>query len=142
MKLLLLFCLALGFFISLPAQYADTSVYKQQADYLKKSNKQKTAGWILLGGGAGLTSIGLIVGVSTVWNDILEGDTRGSSRGPILMVTGLVSMASSVPLFIAAGKNRRKAAASVSFKMENATIISQGVVSNNRYPSVAMLVRF
>lgn len=141
MKPLLFFCLALGFFTHSTAQYADSTAYKLQADYLNKSRNQKTAGWILLGGGAGLTAIGVIVGVATVWDDIIEGDTRGSSGGPILMVTGLASMAGSIPLFIAAGKNRRKAATAVSLKMEKTTIMRQWAVSASRYPAVALRFR-
>ena len=59
----------------------------------------------------------------------------------VLMSGGVLAMAGSVPLFIASGKNKRKAAASVSFKMENATIIYHWTVSNNRYPAVAIQVR-
>ena len=54
------------------------------------------------------------------------------------MVTGLASMAGSIPLFIAAGKNRRKAAAAVSFKMENSTIIDQWAISARQYPAITI----
>ena len=141
MKHIIFFCLLLHLSISSVAQYTDTSATRLATDYLKKSNKQKTAGWILLGGGAGLVGIGVIVGVGTVWNDLLEGDTRGTDAAGIMMATGLVSMAGSIPLFIAAGKNRRKAAATVSVKMEKATIINTWITSVNRYPALSIRVR-
>ncbi len=136
-KLLALFLVIQGSITS-PAQNTEPSENRSATDYLLKSNKQKRAGWILLGGGAGLTSIGLIVGVSTVWNGLLEGNNTGSNTAGIMMITGLASMAGSIPLFIAAGKNRRKAAGAVSFKMENSTIIDQWAISARQYPAIAI----
>lgn len=138
MKQLLILLLVLNFIFPSFAQNTEPSSKSSATDYLLKSNKQKKAGWLLLGGGAGLTGIGLIVGVSTVWNDILEGDTRGSNAAGIIMLTGLAGMAGSIPLFIAAGKNRRKAAAEVSFKMESSTIINQWAISARQYPVIAI----
>ncbi|MGZ8517122.1 MAG: hypothetical protein ACXWWD_07225 [Chitinophagaceae bacterium] len=120
------------------AQTTEPSDNRSATDYLLKSNKQKTAGWILLGGGAGLTGIGLVVGASTVWNDIVEGNNNGSMAAGIMMVTGLASMAGSIPLFIAAGKNRKRAAGAVSFIMENSTIIDQWAISARQYPAIAI----
>jgi hypothetical protein len=121
------------------SQYADTTITQLSKDYLQKSNKQRTAGWILLGGGAGLTGIGIIVTATTALGDLIEGDD-GSSGGPILMFTGLASMVGSIPLFLAAGKNRRKAMASISFKMEKTTLNHCWVSSVSRYPVVAIRV--
>ena len=122
------------------SQYAGTTKTKSATDYLRKSNKQKTAGWILLGGGAGLTGIGIIVSATTALGDLIEGDD-GSTGGPILMFTGLVSMVGSIPFFIAAGKSRRKAMASISFKMDKADPNNSWVTSVSRYPVVAIRIR-
>lgn len=122
------------------SQYADTTVTQLAKDYLQKSNKQRTAGWILLGGGAGLTGIGIIVTATTALGDLIEGD-EGSSGGPILMFTGLVSMVGSIPLFLAAGKNRRKAMAAISFKMEKTPINNLWVTSASHYPVVAIRIQ-
>ena len=122
------------------SQYADTAAAMLAKDYLRKSNKQKTAGWILLGGGAGLAGIGIIVSATTALGDLIEGDD-GSTGGPILMFTGLVSMVGSIPFFIAAGKNRRKAMASISFKMEKTDLNNSWVTSVSRYPVVAIRIR-
>ncbi len=139
MKLLLLVSLFSIASATAFSQYADTTVTQQAKDYLQKSNKQRTAGWILLGGGAGLTGIGIIVTATTALGDLIEGD-EGSSGGPILMFTGLASMVGSIPLFLAAGKNRRKAMASISFKMEKTTLNNCWVSSVSRYPVVAIRV--
>lgn len=146
MKQILLFLLLLSFTITTMAQYADTTGYVPATDYLKKSKNQRTAAWIMVSGGALLSGIGLAVtakDVDDIFTNAFGGaDKKVGSAGEILIYSGLAVMAGSIPFFIAAGKSRRKAAASVSFKMENATIISQGVVSNNRYPAVTMQIRF
>lgn len=121
------------------SQYADTAATMLAKDYLQKSNKQKTAGWILFGCGAGLASIGIIVTATTGLGDLIDGDD-GSSGGPILMFTGLVGMVGSIPLFLAAGKNRRKAMASISFKMEKTSLYNARVSSIYRYPVVAIRI--
>jgi hypothetical protein len=139
MKVLLLASLFSIAYATAFSQYADTAATMLAKDYLRKSNKQKTAGWILLGGGAGLAGIGIIVSATTALGDLIEGDD-GSTGGPILMFTGLVSMAGSIPLFLAAGKNRRKAMASISLKMEKTTLNNSWVSSPRRYPVVAIRV--
>ena len=138
MKQILLFYFVLGFTTTSLAQYTDTTKHNLATDYLQKSNKQKKAGWILLGGGAAMTGIGIIVGATAAADELITGDSNGLDAATILIPVGLLSMAGSIPLFIAAGKNRRKAAASVLFKLENATTIYQWAVSNCLYPAVAI----
>jgi hypothetical protein len=59
----------------------------------------------------------------------------------LLTVVGIGTALGSIPLFIASGKNKRRASASVSFKMENATLMYHWAVSNNRYPAVAVQIQ-
>ena len=92
-----------------------------------------------MGGGAVLSISGIIIIASEASTFDFESD--GFAIGEVMNYTGLAAMVGSIPLFIASGRNRRKAAASVSFKMENATMISQWAVSNNRYPAVALRIR-
>jgi len=139
MKLFLLVSLFSIASATASSQYADTVATMQARDYLQKSNKQKTAGWILFSSGAVLASIGIIVTSTTALGDLIEGD-EGSTGGPILMLTGLAGMVGSIPLFLAAGKNRRKAMASISFKIEKTTLNSSWGSSVNRFPVVAIRV--
>ncbi len=76
-------------------------------DYLKKSRNQQTVGWVLLGGGFVVTMVGVGVASNNFWEDIITG--KESARGTGAAITGVAMMAGSVPLFIASGKNRRKA---------------------------------
>lgn len=146
MKQILLFCLVLSFSITSLAQYADTIKHSMATDYLKKSKKQKTTAWILLGGGTVMTLGSLVVlfveGTGTAIDAVASGEGEStSSAGGIMFVTGIAAMAGSIPLFIASGKNRRKAAAAVSFKMENATIMQQWTVAVRHYPAVSLRFR-
>ena len=95
----------------------------------------------MLGGGAGLALIGVAVGSATLWDDISDGDSDGANTAGIIALTGVASMVGSIPVFVAAGNNRRKAAAAISFKTEKATIInSWAVASVRRYPVVAIRI--
>jgi len=141
MKSLLFFYIAIHVSILLPAQRADSIPSRPSTDNLTKSKKQKTAAWVLLGGGTLLTAIGVGIGMSDV-NEIIAGeDLHTNSAGPILSVIGLTAMAGSIPLFIAAGKNKKKAVASLSFKMENATQLSRVAFVKSQYPAVAFQIR-
>lgn len=107
------------------AQLRDTTLnmttHKVDATSLfQKSKKQKTAAWILLGGGAGLA----IAGFSIIVNDasydaaavittvftlgfVTPEEHKHSAAGPILAIAGTGAMLGSIPLFISAGKNKR-----------------------------------
>ena len=141
MNRILLFCLLLSFTIAVTAQYADTTRYSLPTNYLQKSKNQRTVGWIMLGGGGLLTVIGLAVTAKDL--DELFGVSQGNNdaTGEVLIYSGLAVMAGSIPFFISAGKNRRKAAAAVSFKMENATYINQLAVSARHYPAIGIKFR-
>ena len=101
------------------AQMRDTTLnintHKVDANsLLQKSKKQKSAAWILLGGGAGLTAVGFIIGVTEAAKDLSNIFTpnysaSNSTGGEIMVYAGIGVMLGSIPLFIASGKNKRKA---------------------------------
>lgn len=80
-------------------------------DYLQKSKNQKTTAWVLLGGGAVLILVGDLIGNSK------ESSFSDAGTGVVIAGAGVLSMLGSIPLFIASGKNKRKAM-SMSFKNE------------------------
>jgi hypothetical protein len=69
--------------------------------YLKQNRSQKTLGWILLGGGLLVE----ILGSAQYSNDVFS----ENSSGEALMVIGSLCTIASVPLFIAAAKNKGRA---------------------------------
>ncbi|MBL7739289.1 MAG: hypothetical protein JNK14_08710 [Chitinophagaceae bacterium] len=109
-------------------------------DYLKKSTNQKTAGWILLGGGAALT-----IGGAIWWGQefSLFGETTGAEAAAgIITVTGIAAMAGSIPLFIASGRNKRKAMdMAINLKMEKVVSCQHTRLDYNYYPALTLSVR-
>ena len=95
-------------------------------EYLKKSKSQKVAGFILLGAGA----LGLI--------SVSGGNTNFDVLGPIVVVSSL-AVIGSIPLFIASGRNKRKARnASVSFNFENTRSVEGARVRIHSFPALSI----
>ncbi len=74
--------------------------------YLEKSKNQKTTGWILLGAGTALVIAGGYVFDKT-WDD--ASSTTTDIAG-FAILTGVIADLASIPYFISAGRNKRKAA--------------------------------
>lgn len=90
---------------------------KTKEDYLRKSRHQKTAAWILLGGGALLTGIGIAAGTSSILDYAQGNDDANNTAANVVGYTGIAAMLGSIPLFIVAGSNKRKAVR-LSFDMQ------------------------
>ncbi len=107
-KLVLLLSL---FVISVSAQQTTSAPGLPKTEYMKKSKKQKTTAWILLGGGTTVGFIGL-----TQLN--LAGSDNGevnNTPGTVMFIVGGVAALTSISFFSASKKNKRKAI-SMSFK--------------------------
>ena len=82
--------------------------------YLQKSKNQKTAAWILLGGGAALFGAGLAVQTrvddfTNVFDVFNQDRYHGFGARAALMTSGAVAMGGSIPLFIASSRNKNLA---------------------------------
>ncbi len=116
-------------------QKTNDSIPHVTTDYLTKSKNQKEAAWALLGGGAAFIGLGFIVG------DGKEASFDDAATGGVLAGVGLLSIIGSIPLFIASGKNKRKAkAASVFFKMEKIPELKKQSFVHNYYPSLSLKI--
>lgn len=100
MKRPFLFCLCLALTSKLAAQ----ELIKDQAWYLRKSKNQKTAAFILLGGGTALGLTGLLTGSKS------ETSFDEANTGALLGAAGILAVAGSIPLFVASKRNKQKAA--------------------------------
>jgi hypothetical protein len=101
-----------------------------KSDYLAKSKSQKIAAWIFLGVGAGAFAIAAPGKVSF---DIL----------PVLVIGGAVAVLTSIPLFIGAAKNKRKARnASAFLKIESRPAIQNTFIASTYYPAVSLRINF
>lgn len=79
--------------------------------YFEKAKKQKTAAWVLLGGGTVISSIGLGKAISHVnyFGSQTEEDKRKQRTGEALFYVGSAAVLSSIPLYIASARNKRAA---------------------------------
>lgn len=135
-KLLSLFCV---FVITLHlfAQQGTTRATLTKDDYLKMSKNQKKAGWFLVGGGAALIVTGIAIG---------DGDNAtfdDAASGGIIAVVGIASALGSIPLFIASGRNKRKAMnMTMNFDIHRTSIASQVGWSHVATPGIAIKINF
>ena len=145
--ILLLVIPAASFCQSIP-----TDVPAIKTDYLKKSKNQKTAAWVLLGGGFALTTTGVLLATPKAAEDfgnafatiftaepVPENDYTAEN---ILLITGTASMLASIPFFSASKKNKRKAIdMSANIKMENVRMIQYQSFVQTSYPSIALKIK-
>jgi hypothetical protein len=110
-----------------------TSLTKE--DYLHKSRVQKTWGWVLAGTGAAVTVAGLVTLVTVDLVDAVGGTP--TAYGSVLMVSGLAMVGGSIPLLIAAHRNKHKAY-SVTIKNESAHVQSGSNFHVQYYPVVSV----
>jgi hypothetical protein len=108
-KLIILFTLTC-LLKNLNAQVNPGEIQKPMSDfelgqyYKEKSKNQKTAGWVLLGGGAALFTGSIII----AGNANFENDAAVVA-GSIAFLAGTVSMIASIPVFISSSKNKGRA---------------------------------
>ncbi len=123
-----------------------------KTDYLKKSKNQKTAAWVLLGGGFALTVTSTLMAAPKVTEDVgnvFAGVFTGEpvpennyTAENILLVTGTASMLASIPFFIASKKNKRRAIdMSANIKMENFRMIQYQSFVQTSYPAIALKIK-
>jgi hypothetical protein len=115
-----------------------------KTDYLAKSKRQKTAAWILLSGGFACSVIGSVIVSNDVENEfgsilVTGHNTNTSTAGAILFVTGTASMIGSIPLFIAAHRNK-KMGMSLSFRKETAPLIQKNRFVYTSVPSLTLKI--
>ncbi len=112
-----------------------TTSQQKQIDFLNKSKNQKTAAWVLLGGGFAVSVVGIGVASNHLWDELIYGaeDTKGVGA----TITGFALMAGSVPLFIASGRNRRKAF-SISMKNEKVNFPYKNTPIQRAVPSLSV----
>ncbi|MEO6135022.1 MAG: hypothetical protein ABIP35_07710 [Ginsengibacter sp.] len=117
-----------------PANYnCQSATYKN--DYLQKSKSQKSAAWALLGSGSALIIVGVLIGNKK------NASFADAGTGVVLGGLGLLSTLGSIPLFIASGRNKRKALnSSTYFKFEKAPSIQQTGIIFHSYPTISFKI--
>ena len=137
--------------LSFAQSATDNNIPAIKTDYLKKSKNQKTAAWILLGGGFALTTTSILIASPKATEDLTYGlggflvgqpaPENDYTAESILLVTGTAAMIGSIALFIASGKNKKKAMnMTTNIKMEKATIIERQSFVQSSYPAIAFKI--
>lgn len=118
-------------------------------DYLKKSKNQRTWGWALLSAGAGGIILDLVG--NSVSNDMPSaanffpeaGENTKKDKsvdGPVI-AAGLLAMAGSMPLFLAADRNKNLAA-SVSIRNQPVRLPQDGSFVLRPQPALTLRIGF
>lgn len=112
-----------------------------RTDFLKKSKNQKTAAWITTGVG---TTIILGTVLSAASDPFPEyGEDNTESVGTVPALIGLACIGTGAYLFIASGRNKKKAnVASVFIDIEKAPALTKAVFSNKSFPAIGVRVCF
>jgi len=148
MKRLLLIITASLFLFESFSQQIDPAPALTKQDYMEKSRKQKTAAWVLLGGGAALIITGTILSANEVEKDYQNDPnnpfaplTEADFDGPEwVFTTGIFAGLGSIPLFIASSRNRRKAM-TLSLKNEQFQSLKNSSLVYRPMPAVSLKVK-
>ena len=122
------------------------SLQSVRMDYLKKSKNQKTTAWVLLGGGVALSVTGMVMYSNAYKKAVDENPfylgTNANPTGAVIATVGILSSIGSIPLFIASGKNKKRAlVVSTGFKMEKASVIQGACFVKKSYPALSVKIR-
>lgn len=138
MRNILLLLLLSAFLLKANSQ---TTATLTKEDFLKKSKNQKTAAWVMLIGGAVTTTIGVGVavggGLDCAFGD--PGCGKDQTLADVLAISGSAAMLGSIPLFIAAGRNKKKAM-SVSLSGQPASRIIKNNLAYKTVPSITLKI--
>ena len=103
-KVFLILALLFTFLPKVQAQSLESKILIEE--YIKRSEKQKKTGLILLGAGVGSVIIGTVL-FGTGWND---DSSFALGSGAVLFTAGSISTLVSIPVLISSASNGRKAA--------------------------------
>jgi hypothetical protein len=145
---------------TLPFSSYDYNAFNQNSDkslrtkefYLRRSNNQKNAGWILLGTGSAMAVVGICGGVKYATESMgemliawdLQASEKASSKADIygaIFLTGLAVNLISIPFFISASRNKKMAS---SLSLSNQTIYfpQNRSYCQNAAPALTLRINF
>lgn len=134
MKNILLVFVFAAFIVNASCQTPEISTLTKE-DYLRKSKKQKVAAWVSLGAGIGMFIGGIAINLNGDWVE------ANKNKGLWLSYIGGATTLVSIPFFIFAHKNKKRAA-SVAINNQNFLLPQQSEWYLKMYPAVALKVNF
>jgi hypothetical protein len=111
-----------------------------KTEYLKKSKNQRTAGWVMLGGGV---AMGIIGGITFSENFEIfgDGDTEAADMGGILFLTGAGCALGSIPFFVSSARNAGRAV-SLSISNQEIFLPEKNSFATKPQPSLRLRIGF
>lgn len=108
-------------------------VNKSYSYYMQKRNTNNTIGWVCVGSGLTLAALGLLVDVGSAYN-------HGSGKkGDGIAVAGEIVALASIPFFIIAHHNKKKASLYVS---KGAVTINKCPLYKTNFTSLSLAIHF
>jgi hypothetical protein len=136
MKILFLSIFSLFIFLQSFSQEPETQV-QDKSYYLKKSKNQKKGAWVLVGLGVGMTVGGILINLDQPF----FGPGSNSKKGLWLSYVGVATTLGSIPLFISAHRNKKKAAA-LAFNYQNILMPYQTGLALKKQPAIVFKIDF
>ena len=109
---------------------ADTTKYTK-ADLLMKQHNQQTLGWVMLGGGVVMAITGGLI-VSNNFQLFSNENDGATIGGSVLFLVGVGSAIGSIPVFVKAAKNGRKAAAIGIAQQKVTSLVNKNIASTTQ----------
>ena len=122
------------------ASFGQQPVPKQhwtETNYYKKSRKQKTAAWIFTGVGSAVLFTTLLIDAFSVAVTLGQGEATGTA---LPYAIGGACVATGIVFFVASGKNKQKAKASVFMNFEKAPVLQQTAFRSQSFPAVGVKI--
>ena len=134
--------IVLSFLLAFTAySYGQQSAPKQHltdTEYYKKSRKQKTCAWVSTGVGASILLVTLFADALSTAVTLGQGKATGTTA-PYLI--GAACVTTGVVLFVASGKNRKKAnAVSAFINMEKAQVLQRTLIRNHSFSAIGLKI--
>jgi hypothetical protein len=137
MKKIILFFALLLFINETYCQGVSDSMSKEKFTkqyYLQKSKNQKSGAWVLLIGG-----VAIFAGTGLYESQNLDFNSPHKNQGLVPIYLSVACVAGSIPLFIAAGRNKLKEIhLTAYFEMEQIPILQQTGINLHSYPAFSI----
>jgi len=128
----------------IPSETAKPVLTKDE--YLKKSRSQKTGAIVLISVGGAMTIVGTAIAMNDAGNEIVgifdpnyQPNNNNETLSGVLVIGGLAAMLGSIPLFISAHKNKKRAMR-ISFINEPALQLQKSMVFYRAVPSIKLKI--
>lgn len=125
MKSIIIGLVLILFTLSSFCQLNEPTKILSREEYLSKSRTQKVVGFVLLGAGATTLLI--------ISNGKYDYKTTG-----VLAIAGGVAVLGSIPFFISASKNKKRAMTATSFKFEKIQFLEGAGIVHQTYPALSL----